>query len=487
MNALPDLSQLTHLEKDGLIRLLFEQNQQLARQLATVQSQLLALEGKAKSLEDKLHKHSGNSSKPPSSDGFKKPAPKSRRPRGQRQSGGQVGHQGTTLKRVAMPDKVIALPVTRCRHCDSGHLSAGTIASTRQVFDIPPLKLEVTEYQAESKQCHDCGRVSRAAFPIFATQPVQYGPELRSVMVYLHQYQLLPYERLAACFKDLFNQSLSQGTLYNTSQRAFSALDEVEQQLKQALINSDMRHADETGLRYNKTLQWLHVASNPRYTHYHVHRKRGQDGIAPGGILPHFKGALVHDHFKAYYHYGATHGLCNAHILRELTFLQEQYQCKWAGRMERFLLRLKQDVETHYANTGQALDEAAQKTWRHRFANILYKGRQEWPKRKPAPGRKQVEQPKPVCLLERLRLHHNDVLRFMSDPTVPFDNNLAERDIRMMKVKQKISGCDGSESGTRTFCRIRSYIPTLRKNNRSIIEGLRDVFYDRPKLVGLLA
>lgn len=486
MNTLPDLKCLSHQQKDELIQLIWEQNLLLRAQNEKLQSRISELEVKVKLLEDKLNKNSGNSSKPPSSDGFNKPVPKSRRVKTKNKPGGQVGHKGSTLQRKENPDKLVVIPVTHCKHCDSKTLSEGKIQSRRQVFDIPSLTLQVTEYQVEEKRCYCCGLLTRASFPECVTQATQYGPEIRSVMVYLHQYQLMPYERLAECFNDLFQQPLSQGTLFNTSQTAYKGLEDVDEKIKQKLINSQLLHVDETPLRHEKSILWLHVASTDRYTHYNAHEKRGKEGIVAGGILANFNGTLVHDHFKAYFHYGMQHGLCNAHILRELTFLYEQDKCRWASKMEKYLLKLKHIVEAHYVDVGLALDEQIQEKYRRRFMNIIYQGRQECPKKKPAEGTKRkVAQSKAWCLLERLRIHYKDILRFMYDPTVPFDNNQAERDIRMAKVKQKISGCYRSEEGVKIFCRIRSYISTMRKNKLSIIDGLRDIFYFRPKLTGL--
>lgn len=488
MNTLPDLTYLTHEQKDELIKLLWEQNQLLRAQNETLQIRVAELELKVKVLEDKLNKNSSNSSKPPSSDGFSKPAPKSRRHKSKKKSGGQKGHQGVTLQRKEMPDKIVVLAVNACEKCNSGKLSKAKIKSSRQVFDIPPLKLEVTEYQIEEKQCQCCGHRTRAQYPEFAMQAVQYGPEIRSVMVYFHQYQLLPYERLAECFYDLFQQRLSQGTLYNTNVMAYEALTEVEEQIKEAIIKSKVVHADETNLRYKKAVLWLHVACNRYYTHYNIHEKRGKEGIDAAGILDKIKGTLVHDHFRAYFHYGEEHSLCNAHILRELTFLNEQHNCQWARVMERKLLKIKQWVEEHYEKFGTALDKKKLESIRRRYMNIIVSGRKETPKRTSLAGVKgRIAQTPAWCLLERLRKHGEDVLRFMYDPTVPFDNNQAERDIRMAKVKQKISGCYRSEKGARIFCRIRSYISTMSKNELSIIDGLRDIFYSRPKLTALLA
>lgn len=486
MNTLPDLTYLTHEQKDELIRLLWEQNQLLRTQNEMLQARVTELELKVKTLEDKLNKNSGNSSKPPSSDGFNRPAPKSRRHKSKKKSGGQTGHPGSTLQRKEMADKIVVLAVNSCENCSSDKLSKAKIKSSRQVFDIPPLKLEVTEYQIEEKKCQCCGHRTRARFPEFATQAVQYGPEIRSVMVYFHHYQLLPYERLAECFYDLFQQQLSEGTLYNTTLKAYEALTDVEERLKDAIIKSKVVHADETNLRYNKASLWLHVACNRYFTHYSIHKKRGKEGIDAAGILSKIEGTLVHDHFKAYFHYGANHSLCNAHILRELTFLHEQHHCQWARVMERKLLKVKEWVEEHYETFGTELDAKKLEGIRRRYMNIIVSGRKETPKRMPTVGiKRNVAQTPAWCLLERLRKHSKDVLRFMYDPTVPFDNNQAERDIRMAKVKQKISGCYRSEKGAHIFCRIRSYISTMRKNELSIIDGLRDIFYFRPKLTML--
>lgn len=475
MDDLPDLTKLTDSEKNTLIILLWEQNQLLRQKVNQ-------LEARVKQLEDRLSKNSSNSSKPPSSDSYNKPDPKSRREKGKRTRGGQKGHFGTTLKRVKTPDHIIDHVASNCGRCGNSLRRAKEIDwEMRQVFDIPPLKIHVTEHRSHKRCCNQCGFITGGVFPPEAYQSAQYGARIKSLMVYMSQYQLLPYARLKEFFIDLFGQSISEGTLANTNQEMHNKLEKVEQKIRELLIKSAILHADETTTRIDKKSYWLHVASTKNLTHYDVHVKRGSEAVKAIGVLPRFNGTLVHDHLKSYFKYGKSHSLCNAHHLRELTFIQERYNCKWAKDMETFLLMTKKRVEDRYQETGQPLTEKELKRLYNKYKKIVSQGRIECPRaeKNKISKRGRVKESDARNLLNRLREFGGATLAFMFDPRVPFDNNQAERDIRMTKIKQKISGCFRSENGAKAFCRVRGYISTMKKNSVGILTALYNAFTNK--------
>lgn len=472
MEQLPDLTRLTDGEKNTLILLLWEQNQLLRHKVGE-------LEARVKHLEDQIAKNSQNSSKPPSSDEFNKPNPKSRRETGKRNRGGQKGHSGTTLKKVDVPDHIVDHIASNCGRCGNTLKRAKEIScETRQVFDIPTLKINVTEHRAYRKCCNRCGSITAGTFPAEAYQAVQYGLRIKSLMVYMSQYQLLPYARLKEFFVDVFGQSISEGTLVNVNQEMHHKLENTEKKIRDLLIRSTVLHADETGMRVDKKRHWLHVASTKNLTHYYVHIKRGSEAVNAINLLPHFNGTLVHDHLKSYFKYGKSHALCNAHHLRELTFIQERYQCKWAKDMEIFLITTKNRVEAHYHETGKCLPEKELKRLHCRYKNIVSEGRAECPRAKKTAltKRGRLKESHARNLLNRLREFGVATLAFMFEPHIPFDNNQAERDIRMTKVKQKISGCFRSDAGAKVFCRVRGYVSTMKKNGVSILTALYNAF-----------
>jgi transposase len=472
MEKLPALTGLSDSEKDQLILLLWEQNQLLRQQVRQ-------LETRVKELEDRLAKNSSNSSKPPSSDGYNKPNPKSRREKGKRTSGGQKGHLGTTLKRVMKPDFIIDHVALNCGQCGNTLQQAKNVGfDARQVFDVPVLKVNVTEHRSHKKCCPQCRSVTAGKFPLEASQAIQYGSRIKSLIVYMSQYQLLPYARLREFFSDLFSQSISEGTLINVNQEMHIKLEKTEEKIKQLLINSSQLHVDETGCRIDKINYWLHVASTEKLTYYDVHRKRGNEAMEKIGILPKYKGTLIHDHLKLYFNYGNDHALCNAHHLRELEFIYERYKCKWAKDMELFLLSTKKRVEDYYQETGTHLPEKEIRNLYNKYKNIVSMGRIECPSIKKSKGVRSKES-LARCFLNRLRERSKATLAFMFDPRIPFDNNQAERDIRMTKVRLKISGCFRSETGARIFCRVRGYISTMKKNGAGILESLRNVFTNK--------
>ena len=437
------------------------------------------LNQRLRDVEDQLRKDSHNSSKPPSSDGFKKIA-KVRKPSGKK-PGGQKGHEGKTLRMVKNADKVKIHKVDYCEHCGKSLKKKKAIDhDRRQVFDLPPIKVEVTEHRAEIKECDRCGKRSTAEFPDDITHKVQYGPGLKAHAVYIKNYALLPYERAAELFEDLFGVPLSAATLVRVDREVAGRLEEVTERIKENIISSPIVHFDETGMRIEGKLHWLHVAGTEALTYYMAHAKRGSDAFDAIGILPRFEGQALHDGWSSYFKYGCAHGLCNAHHIRELTFIDEQYGQPWAKQMIDLLLEVKEKRERSRANrfASKTIQE-----FEERYRDIVAMGMAANPpptERTKKRGRKKKS--KAANLLERLQQHEQATLAFMYDFSVPFNNNLGERDIRMMKVQQKISGTFRSFEGAFSFCRIRSYISTVKKQRMNVISALQDIFSDRQLL-----
>src|SRR5882724_6515165 len=307
-----------------------------------LQDSVALLTLRVKQLEDRLGKDSHNSSKPPSSDGFKKPNPKSERGKSERPSGGQKGHPGRTLEFADKPDEVVVHRPDFCEDC--GTPLAEVLpqqTKRRQVFDLPPLKLVVTEHQAQTCSCPACGKLNRPAFPEAVAQPVQYGPGVKSFATYLMHFQLLPYERVVTLMEDLFDAPLSEGTLFGATQHASAALTDVEEAIITALKKASSLHLDETGQRIGGKLHWLHVTSTPSLTYYKSHKRRGKVALEAIGILSGFCGRAIHDGWSAYRSYPGSHSLCNAHHLRELTAVFEQEQQEWAAQMKTLLIEMK--------------------------------------------------------------------------------------------------------------------------------------------------
>lgn len=426
------------------------------------------LSGRVEDLESQLAKNSTNSSKPPSSDGLKKPqqTKSSRKPSGKK-SGGQPGHKGASLTQVEHPDQVIVHPVTSCGDCGRS-LAEQTVdgLEKRQVFDLPPLSLIVTEHQAERKSC-TCGCVTTAAFPPEATAPVQYGPWVQALVVYLSVYQFLPYGRLKEFFSELFGVKISPATMQRMLAVAAAKTAPTVEKIKNAIMSSALAHFDETGMRVEKSLHWLHSHSTHLLTYFAVSCFRGLKAMTEIDILPKFKGKAIHDAWAPYYAFeDCIHFLCNAHHLRELTFIFEQHHEKWAGRMHGLLLEIHRVVHEHKQNGQEALSKYFLEKFETEYQQIITAGkklhtRRGEPVQTGTRGRK--KQHKGKNLLDRLDGNRDQVLGFMRDFSIPFTNNLAEGDIRMQKVKQKISGCFRTRSGANIFAHLRSYISTARK------------------------
>jgi transposase len=447
---------------------------------------LRKLEERVEALEGKDKKNSSNSSKPPSGDGFGKKT-KSLRTKSQRKTGGQIDHPGSTLAWSSEVDVVVEHKVEECQECGAS-LAIEPVQTVwaRQVHDIPPIELKVSEHRVEVKNCPHCGVENQAELPPFANSVVQYGPRLKSMMVYLMEGQLLPSARTCEVLSDIVGVSVSEATLFNTRSQCFEQLAPNERTIQAAIVDSQVVHFDETGMRVNGKLWWLHVACTDGLTYYFVHSKRGHDAIDEMGILPTFEGKAIHDGWKSYQHYNCEHFLCNAHHLRELMFMWEQYQQPWAIGMLILLGSIKSQVdEASLAQTPLAADVL--QAFETRYQTILDQGFAANPPlappltkhRRPRGGR--PKQSPARNLLDRLQNQQASVLGFMYDFDLPFDNNQAERDVRMVKLKQKISGTFRSESGAQMFCRIRGYISTLRKQGFNVLDAFISLFSGHPQ------
>lgn len=421
-------------------------------------------------LLNRLGLNSKNSSKPPSSDQnlIKKARKKSNKP-----AGGQLGHIGHTLEPVESPDEIKLLKLDK-RTLPKGVTFKANGYAARQIINIKISRV-ITEYRAE-RLIDDNGTEYIAPFPPEIIRPIQYGASVKAQAVYLSSYQLIPYERTQEQFNQEYGIQLSSGSLYNFNAEAAKILDDLkfEDLVKRTLRQTALAHADETSINLNGQKIWLHNMSNDHWTWYEPHLKRGTEAMKDINILPLFSGVLVHDHWKPYYTYDCDHALCNAHHLRELTRTFEQDKQVWAEKMQAFLLALNDEVNK--SSLGKLNDETAGQR-RKQYQKILNDADLECPApEQPENTKRKVKRSKSRNLLERLRDYESDVLRFMVNPLVPFTNNLGERDIRMIKIQQKISGCFRSIEGAINFCKIRSYLSTCRKNGISATDALNSLF-----------
>lgn len=426
--------------------------QELERIVEAQAALIQKLEARIAELERRLGLDSSNSSKPPSSDGLGRKS-RSLRVKGKNPSGGQKGHKGHTLTQVVNPDQIVSHKVDHCEVCQISleDIQASSVIK-RQVFDIPVPRIEITEHQAEVKLC-SCGHMNRAGFPEAVQAPVQYGPRVKALAVYLSIQQLIPEDRLEAVFSDLFSLSVSTATLASINQEIGQKIDPLQENVLEVLKNADVKHLDETGFGIGKKTQWLHVISNPLATHYRAREKRGD-------LLEDLKGILVHDHWKPYFQVkDVLHSLCNAHHLRELKALEDFEKEPWSFKMSR-LLRLASRLKDPPISRIVEL-----------YDRIVVEGL-AFHEQQPSLGKLHKKRRKGHNLVLRLRDFKNCVLRFLEIQGVPFTNNQAEQDIRMMKVKQKISGGFRTFQGAETFCTIRGFLSTCRKQGLNLFQSL---------------
>jgi transposase len=459
-----------------------------------MQATITALTARVQHLENQLATRSHNSNKPPSSDGFAKKT-KSRREKSGKKPGGQAGHPGRTLEMVSQPDHTVCHFPEVCPCCGETLAAvAATEVERRQVFDLPPTVVEVTEHQVGTKQCPRCGCATRGAFPAWVTQPVQYGHGLLALLVYLVVFQMLPWQRTRELLADLYGVQIGGGTLATAVERCFHGLAETAARIREALRQARVVGFDETGVRINGKLHWWHTASTPELTQYHVHAKRGREGIDAGEILPAFAGRAIHDGWASYAGYACAHGLCNAHHLRELIYLVEREGQVWAAELIEGLVRAQRRVEAARAAGAHELDAVTRGAIEAEYRRLVAAG---WAANPAAteptagtpasPQRGRRAQSKARNLLARLDGHEQETLAFVYDFAVPFDNNQAERDLRMMKVQQKISGGFRSREGAECFGRIRGYLVTMRKQAQPMLTAIENVFLGHPAVPSLSA
>lgn len=462
---------------------------ELEAENALLRAQVAELVARVQELEGRVAKDSHNSSKPPSSDGLGRTTRRTkslRQPSGKK-AGGQLGHRGETLHLVATPDAVVEHRPAVCAHCQAPLDAQAAVVGRerRQVQELPPVRLVVTEHQALHLRCSACQQVTEAAFPPEAPSRAQYGPHLRALAVYLAQEQLVPLGRVQQLLGDLFGVRLGRGSLVSWIQLAARVLEPVETAVKTALRRAGVIGHDESGLRRAGRLAWAHVTCTSQLTHYAIHAKRGGEATAAIGILAGYTGVHVHDGWAPNWAETACrHALCNVHHLRELTFLEEVYQQGWAKELKALLRDMQTATDLARAAGHSHLPPSQRAALVARYRALLAAGLAanpppEAPRRAGQRGR--LKQTPARNLLERLLLHQDAVLAFLDDLTIPFDNNQAERDLRWLKLQQKISGCFRSDPGAEAFARLRGYLSTMRKQGHTLLPTLQAVFTGQPR------
>ena len=472
------------MTKDEELQALREENRilkALVAELLPVKEQLAEANARIKELEDRLAKTSRTSSKPPSSDGLARPPRSSRQPSG-KLPGGQRGHAGHTLQMVEKPDEEVHHRPQTCGQCGKDlRTVAGTLVERRQVLDLPEIRLHVQEHQVEAVCCPDCKSPNVGQFPDGVAAPVQYGPNVQALAVYLHQGQLMPTARTCEALQAICGCQISEGTLIHWSQTAASRLGPTIERIADLLATSRLQHSDETSIRIYGMLHWLHVNCNAYLTHLAWHQSRGRVAMNEIGIWPRFNGRGMHDRLAAYDGYDCDHSICGAHLLRDCRAVAEQEQQLWATDMHDFLLDLNQACQ-HWRDLNRAFVPPVERDeWVACYFEILALGyaAQSPPPTSPKSKGKPKQTPA-KNLLDALMARAEQVLALLDDLSLPFTNNLAERDLRMAKVQQKISGTFRSADGATAFCRIRSYLSTMHKQGHTMLSSLVAVFRGNP-------
>jgi len=454
---------------------LLERLARLEEAITQRDTQIEVLTRRVAELEAALRKNSRTSSKPPSSDGPVKPPPRSRREPTDRAPGKQPGEPGFTLRQVEVPDEVVTHRPTACRGCGrSVRRAAVTSVEARQVFDLPEVRLRVVEHRLQHRRCR-CGTTTMAPVPDGVGAPAQYGPRVRAVGAYLVGYQHLPYERACETLADLLGVGMSVGTLVTVLARTSDRLAPFLAAVRERIAAAPVAHFDETALRVDSGNAWVHSASTESLSLFVVHPSRGHDAITAAGVLPVFAGIAVHDGYTPYRRYGLAHALCNAHHLRELAGILDVDPAQtWAGDMIRLLCEINDTARWARTAGADVIDHRLLQAYRRRYDTIIAAGRAA----NPSPAGHGARSPA-ANLLARLGGFAADVLRFAHDLRVPFDNSLAERDIRMVKLRQKISGGLRTWTGAEIFCAIRSYLSTARKQGVNSLDALTELHNGR--------
>jgi transposase len=450
-------------------------NAQQARLIATLQARVAEL-------ERRLGKDSSNASKPPSADGLAKAARPAPGDGGRRPPGKQPGAPGAHLAQVADPDEIVVHVPDRCGGC-RGELAGTPVTGVevRQVFDLPPLGLRVIEHRSERRRC-TCGVETAGRFPARVRAPTQYGPGIRALGCYLLVHQHLPVDRAARLLADVLRAPVATGTLATVVAEGAAGLGEFAATVRNELVAAPVVHFDETGARVAGRLHWVHSASTASLTWQMVHPKRGRAAMDAAGVLPAFGGVAVHDGWSPYWHYQAVHALCGAHLLRELEAVGEEPGQGWAAGVAELLCDAKLAADRARAAGWARVDEQARARLHARYERLLADGYAANPPPRRLRRGRRPRRSAAARLLARLDSHRDQVLRFLDDLRVPFDNNQAERDLRMVKLQQKISGCWRTLAGTEAFLTVRSYISTARKHGMEVLEVLRRLFESNPWL-----
>jgi transposase len=451
-------------------QLLIELNKEFTLFRKETDATIGALRKKISTLEELLakyenQKNSTNSSIAPSQDPFKKT--KSLREKSNRPQGVQKGHKGSKLKMVNDPNDFVIHDVVKCKGCDQALCEAYQSYDARQFFDIPPISIKVTEHRRLHKTCKSCGVENSGEFPKVLVQEAQYGNNLKSLCVYLQNYQMIPFARCKELIADLTGHHISRGSLANFQKQCFDSLQDYEQTIKQQLLKSPILHGDETGIRLNGKNSWMHVLSNEKISFFAHHLKRGKQAMNDIGLLEHYKGNLVHDRFSSYFSYSCQHSLCNAHILRDLIYVEEAFNATWAKQIKKLLIKAKNDKEKN-PNLKSSYYSRIFK----QYINIIRPVIKAYDKKF-----KKTDEQRLAFALEK---HKRLFLKFIKQVDVPFDNNQAERDLRMIKVKQKVSGCFRSQKHAQYFASIRGYISTIKKNKQKVLENIQQAFLNNP-------
>jgi len=444
------------------------------------------LNQRIKELTEQVGMNSRNSSKPPSSDGFKKPTPKSLREKTGKKPGGQFGHLGAHLSIVSEPDEIVTHVPLVCSGCPNHDncVSRACVGETRSVVDAV-VTVKVTAHQTLVMDCPLSGITHKGEFPEDIKAPVQYGENLQALAVALNTVGAVSVSRTHEILSGVFGIPISTGTIVNMVNRCADGLTGIVELIRQNIVVSNVGQFDETGTNVNGKTHWVHTASTLMFTLLSINAKRGQEGMDAGGVLPWFLGIAVHDCWSPYWKYLLIlHALCCAHLLRELVAAQERHpEHKWATEFLKLLLEMKTAKEQAIASGSDKLCEEKLLEFDRKYDEIVKQGYAENPlppedeNTEKKRGRK--KKGKTLALIERLDNHKASVCLFLHNFEVPFDNNLAERDIRMIKTKTKVSGCFRSLLGAENYLKIMSYVGTARKHGKSAYEAIRQAFLNK--------
>ena len=483
---------------EEFVRYLMEQNASLSNQVAeltaTVDSMnqtITELNQTIRELKEQLNKNSKNSSKPPSSDGLKKPAVnknKSLRESSGKKQGAQEGHDGVHLSVISEPDHIEDHMHSDCTGCPhrAKCLSKACIKETRHEIDSVVI-VDVTAHHL--MEVHDCplhGGVKTGAFPENIKATVQYGKNLQAMVVAFNTVGAVSINRTHEILSSVFNIPLATGTIKNMVTRCADSLKETNERIRRRMTTLGLIHCDETGSRVDGKTCRVHVASDQDYTYLTINQKRGQIGMDAADVLPHARGIIVHDCWGSYWKYqDVTHAICCAHLLREINGVIENHpEQTWAGRFKKLLLDMKKVRDKALLSDEDEVSCYHRHKFDMEYDAIIKTAYEENPLPETiANKRGRKKKSKVLNLICRLDNYKESVCLFIKNLCVPFDNNQAERDLRMVKVKTKVSGCFRSEDGAQEYLTIMSYIGSARKHGINAFMAIREALNGNPDII----